>query len=105
MLKTVNIDVNICEDDKIKEMLKDPDGYAFFYLWIKIICLSENDLVPGFLYNSFIEPYTHEELSYDLSIPQQMVSIGLALFEELEMIRTVDGVIEIVNFNKWQRML
>lgn len=80
------IPTNIFDNSKIKLIRSQPDGDSLFSLWIGLSCLCWKSKKPGFITIDEKIPTTEKTLSIELNIPKEIVSIGLKMFESLEMI-------------------
>jgi hypothetical protein len=58
--------------------------------------------VPGFLLKAMNKPHTMKSISNKLRISQSVAERGFQIFNELDLIDTSNGAIEIINFQKWQ---
>lgn len=104
MLTFIKLDINIYEDDKMMELLEHPDGYKFCWLWIGLLCIAMKSPIPGFLLKSAERPHTPNSISHKLRIPVSIVERAFQVFHELDIIDASNGIIEIVNFEKWQNV-
>jgi hypothetical protein len=102
MLTFIKLDINIHEDDKMLEILEHEDGHCFVWLWIGLLCLAMKSPVPGFLLKAMNKPHTMKSISNKLRISQSVAERGFQIFNELDLIDTSNGAIEIINFQKWQ---
>lgn len=104
-LDFLKLDINILDDMKIKRIRKHPGGNDFFILWIWLLCTAMKSETPGYIYITDGIPYRLDDIADEVDLPFKTVEEGLKLFIEYRMVEMVQGgIIEIINFQKHQRL-
>lgn len=100
--ESINIDINLFENRKIKIMDSMPDGDTYFCFWIELLCLAGKSNQGGWVTLAENRSYTPKELSTVTDIPETTILEALNLFEDLQMIRRFGNRIHIKNWMKYQ---
>lgn len=101
----LKLNINIFDHKKIKIIRKYPAGDQLFVIWVWLLCEAMKSDHPGYVYIAKDLPYDQSDIASDLDIEVKTVELGLELFTKLKMIDILEnGVIEVVNFNKHQRL-
>ena len=101
----LKLDVGILDDAKIKIIRHYPDGNALFVLWVGLLCMAMQGNRSGVVELTEGMAYTDAELARILDLEEKTVSMGLAIFQKLQMIDRIEGgMVEIRNFRKHQEL-
>ena len=104
-LSFIKLAINILDDPKIKYILKMPDGYIMFMLWIGLLCLGMKSGRPGTVEIGDHIPFTPEMLANHFNLELNTVKLGFDTFLKLKMIEIwVDGTVYITNFEHHQQL-
>lgn len=103
-VKWIKITTDIFDDEKILLIESMPNAYAIITVWFKLLCLAGKQNNSGvFMMNNQI-PYTDKMLATILRMKESTVTMALQTFESFGMVKIIDGVITIPNWNKHQSL-
>ncbi len=103
-VKWIKISTDIFENEKILFIEKLPKKDTLLIIWFKLLSFAGQQNNGGvFLFNNST-PYTSKMLATVFKRSEKTVKDALKIFEEYGMIETVDGVITIPNWNKYQTL-
>lgn len=103
-VKWIKIVTDIFDDDKILLIEDLPEANAIIVIWFKLLCLAGKQNNSGvFVLNDKIA-YTEKMLAAIFRRKESVVSMALKTFEELGMIKIVEGVVTIPNWGKYQSL-
>lgn len=101
-VKWIKIATDIFDDEKILLIESLPSADEIIVIWFKLLCLAGKNNNDGiFMMNDRIA-YTDEMLATIFRRNVNTVKLALKTFEDFGMIKTLDGVISIPNWNKHQ---
>lgn len=101
----LKLDMNILNDEKIKIIRSRPAGDSLFVMWIGLLCLGMKSTVSGEIFIAEGFPYDDKTLAGILDLTPEIVNDGIKIFQKLQMVSISEaGIIEIVNFEKWQKL-
>lgn len=101
-VKWIKLDAAIFENEKIKLITGDNTD-SIVLTWIKLLCLAGR-LNNGGVFKVGKRPYTAKMFADSFREQEWIVQEALEIFEELEMIEIVSGVVTIPNWNRWQSL-
>jgi predicted phage replisome organizer len=101
-IKWIKLDTGIFEDEKIKIILKMPDGKSLLVIWLKLLCLAGRINNSGVLMVNKTIPYTTEMLSAVFDEPENMMRLALDTSEKLDMVEQFNGTLLLPNWEKHQ---
>lgn len=103
-VKWIKIATDIFDDEKILLIESLPESYAIITVWFKLLCLAGKQNNSGvFVMNSQIA-YTDKMLSTIFRMKETIVKMSIDTFEQFGMIKRVEGVITIPNWDKHQSL-
>lgn len=98
----IKLMVNLFDNRKIKLIETLPRGNTLILIWIRLLCLAGATNDEGSVYITKDIPYTSQILAGQLRQPVSLVKRALEVFSEFGMIDQCDGVIRIINWQKYQ---
>ncbi|MDZ4186262.1 MAG: phage replisome organizer N-terminal domain-containing protein [Desulfuromonadales bacterium] len=98
----IKIMCNLLDHRKIKMIRKGPEGNTMVLLWLLMLTEAGKCKRGGYLMVSDTIPYSAATLSMVTDIPLPIVQLGLAVFNDMDMIDQQDGAIFITNWRKYQ---
>ncbi len=101
-VKWIKVMVTLFENRKIKQIETLPQGSALILLWLRLLCLPGSINDEGMVYLTRDIPYTHQMLATQLQQPLSLVTKALEVFVQFGMIDINDGIIRILNWQKYQ---
>ena len=102
-VKWIKITTDIFDDEKILLIESMPDSYAIITVWFKLLCMAGKQNNSGVFVMGQIA-YTDKMLATIFRMKESTVQLALQTFEHFGMIRIVDGVITIPNWEKHQSL-
>jgi len=103
-VKWIKIATDIFENEKILFIEELPKKDTLLIIWFKLLSFAGQQNNGGvFLFNNST-PYTSKMLATVFKRSEKTIKDALKIFEEYGMIETVDGVITIPNWNKYQTL-
>ena len=103
-VKWIKLATDLFDNRKIRQIEKMPDGDSLIVIWVKLLILAGNVNDNGFVYFTKDIPYTDELLSVQFGRPLNTIRLALEVFERFGMIETVDNVILVSNWEKYQNI-
>lgn len=101
-VKWIKIATDIFDDEKIMLIESLPSSDALIVIWFKLLCLAGKNNNDGvFMLNDRIA-YTDEMLATIFRRNVNTVKLALRTFEDFGMIKMIDGVVTIPNWDKHQ---
>lgn len=103
-VKWIKIATNIFDDEKLLLIECLPESDAIIVIWFKLLCMAGKQNNSGvFMMNDKIA-YTEEMLATIFRKPLSIVRLALTTFENFNMIKIIDNVITIPNWEKHQNV-
>lgn len=103
-VKWIKITTDIFDDEKILLIESLPESDSLIVIWFKLLCLAGKTNNSGvFMLNDKIA-YTDKTLSTIFRRKEAVVQMALSTFEQLGMVKIVDGVITIPSWGKHQSL-
>ena len=82
----VQLDAELFNHRKIKQLRNLPEGDALVLFWIQLLCIAEKTQDDGQIYVTLNHPYSIHELAIEVGRSDEFVEKALQLFEEFQMI-------------------
>jgi len=98
----IKLVTNIYTNKKINQIRKMKNGDSFFTVWICLMCIAGEANDNGNVVIAQDVPYTEEMLASETNEPIGIINDALSLFERFKMIVRADGVIKLINWDKYQ---
>lgn len=102
-VKWIKITTDIFDDEKILLIESMPDSYAIITVWFKLLCLAGKQNNCGVFTMGKIA-YTDKMLATIFRMKESTVAMALQTFEQFGMVKIIDGVITIPNWEKHQSL-
>lgn len=102
-VKWIKITTDIFDDEKILLIESMPDAYAIITVWFKLLCMAGKQNNSGVFVMGKIA-YTDKMLATIFRMKESTVQLALHTFEQFGMIKIIDGVITIPNWEKHQNL-
>lgn len=102
-VKWIKITTDIFDDEKILLIESMPDAYAIITVWFKLLCMAGKQNNSGVFVMGQIA-YTDKMLATIFRMKESTVQLALHTFEQFGMIKIIDGVITIPNWEKHQSL-
>ena len=102
-VKWIKITTDIFDDEKILLIESMPDAYAIIAVWFKLLCMAGKQNNSGVFVMGQIA-YTDKMLATIFRMKESTVQLALHTFEQFGMIKIIDGVITIPNWEKHQNL-
>lgn len=102
-VKWIKITTDVFDDEKILLIESLPDAYAIITVWFKLLCLAGKQNNSGVFMMGQIA-YTDKMLATIFRMKETTVQLALQTFEQFGMVRIIDGVITIPNWEKHQSL-
>lgn len=102
-VKWIKITTDIFDDEKILLIESMPDAYAIITVWFKLLCLAGKQNNSGVFMLGQIA-YTDKMLATIFRMRESTVQLALQTFEQFGMVKIIDGVITIPNWEKHQSL-
>lgn len=102
-VKWIKITTDIFDDEKILLIESMPDAYAIITVWFKLLCMAGKQNNSGVFVMGQIA-YTDKMLATIFRMKETTVQLALQTFEQFGMIKIIDGVITIPNWEKHQSL-
>lgn len=102
-VKWIKITTDIFDDEKILLIESMPDAYAIITVWFKLLCMAGKQNNSGVFVMGQIA-YTDKMLATIFRMKESTVQLALQTFEQFGMVRIIDGVITIPNWEKHQSL-
>ena len=103
-IRWIKLASDIFDNRKIKQIETLPEGDAIIVIWFKLLCLAGNINDSGLVYFTKDIPYTDAMLAAQFGRPLTTIQLALQTFERFGMINTVDNVMLISNWEKYQNV-
>lgn len=103
-VKWIKIATDIFDDEKIAIIEAMPDADVMIVLWFKILTLAGKVNTSGVLMINDRIPYTDEMLATIFRRKISQVKMALEVFQSLDMIEIINGVVTIPNWGKHQKL-
>ena len=103
-IKWIKLDVNVFNNRKVEQLEVMPDGDGIVVIWLKLLCLAGSINDEGMIYFTDEIPYTEEMLATQFHRPLSLIKLALRMFEQFRMIRIIDNIIHISNWEKYQNV-
>ncbi|NLA53495.1 MAG: hypothetical protein GX858_03955 [Clostridiales bacterium] len=101
-IKWIKMVVNLFDNRKIKQISALPQGGALILLWFKLLFLAGSINDEGRVYLTREIPYTRQTLAGQFGHRPSLIKNALEVFAQFRMIEETDGVIRILNWEKYQ---
>lgn len=102
-VKWIKITTDVFDDEKILLIESMPDSYAIITVWFKLLCMAGKQNNSGVFVMGQIA-YTDKMLATIFRMKESTVQLALHTFEQFGMIKIIDGVITIPNWEKHQNL-
>lgn len=102
-VKWIKITTDIFDDEKVLLIESLPDAYAIITVWFKLLCLAGKQNNSGVFMMGQIA-YTDKMLATIFRMKEATVTMALNTFEQFGMVKIIDGVITIPNWEKHQNL-
>lgn len=102
-VKWIKITTDVFDDEKILLIESMPDSYAIITVWFKLLCMAGKQNNSGVFVMGKIA-YTDKMLATIFRMKESTVQLALHTFEQFGMIKIIDGVITIPNWEKHQNL-
>ena len=103
-VKWIKLATDVFDNRKIKQIEQMPDGDTLIVIWFKILCLAGNVNDSGLVYFSADVPYTEQMLATEFRRPLTTMQMALGIFEKFGMIKVVNDVMHVSNWEKYQNI-
>lgn len=103
-VKWIKIATQIFDNRKIRQIEVFPEGDAIIVIWFKLLCLAGNVNDNGMIYITEEVPYTESMLAVQFGKPQSTIELALGVLEKFGMIRIIDDILCISNWEKYQNI-
>lgn len=103
-VRWIKIATNIFDNRKIKQIECLPDGASIILIWLKLLCLAGSVNDNGFIYFTKQIPYNEQMFATQFNVPVNTMHLALQTFESFGMLENIDGIISIVNWEKYQNV-
>lgn len=103
-IKWIKLAANIFDNRKIKMIESMPDGASIVLIWLKLLCLAGSINDSGMVYFTTDIPYTDQMMATQFNMPLTTVQMALKTFEQFNMIETIDNILHISNWEKYQNI-
>jgi len=100
----IKLAANIFDNRKIRMIESMPDGASIVLIWLKLLCLAGSINDSGMIYFTSEIPYTDQMMATQFNMPLTTVQMALKTFEQFKMIETVDNLLHISNWEKYQNI-
>lgn len=101
-VKWIKLDTGLFDNRKIKQIRTLPEGDSMIVIWVQLLCLAGNCNDGGRIYLTEEIPYTDQMLATAFNEPLPTIQMALHTFEMFGMIETIDDIIYIANWEKYQ---
>lgn len=101
-VKWIKVATDIFDNRKIRQIETMPEGDAIIVIWFKLLCLAGNINDNGNIYLTEEVPYTEQMLSIQFNRPLTTVQLALRILEQFQMIKIIDDILLISNWEKYQ---
>jgi predicted phage replisome organizer len=89
---------------KIKDIERLPQGDTIIVIWMKLLCLAGEINDGGAIYITPGRPFSRAALAEELRKPLKIVEKALDIFDDYGMTETVDGIIYLSSWAKYQNL-
>lgn len=103
-IKWIKLDKDIFNNRKIRQIEKMQKGDTIIVIWLKLLTLAGTINDGGQIYLARDIPYTEEMLAAEFGRPVNTVRLAIETFKRFEMISILDGLIQIVNWERYQNV-
>ena len=103
-VKWIKITTDIFDDEKILLIESLPDANAIIVVWFKLLCLAGKMNNSGVFVMTNRIAYTDKMLATIFRMKETTVQLALQTFEQFGMVKIIDGVITIPNWEKHQNL-
>ena len=104
-VKWIKVSTDMFESNrKIKQIELMPEGDTILVIWLKLLLLAGNVNDGGNIYLTPEIPYTDEMLANELRRPLTTVRMALSVFERFGMIETIDDILHLSSWEKYQNI-
>lgn len=103
-IKWIKVMTDLFANRKIKQIETLPDSDAIIVIWFKLLCLAGNVNDNGLIYFTKEIPYTEEMMATEFGKSINQIRLALQTFERFEMIRIVDNILMVSNWEKYQQI-
>ena len=101
-VKWVKITTDMFDNRKIKHLRRLPDGNCLALIWIMLLTAAGRCNAGGRIFLTESIPYTAEMLAAEFDFSEALVAEALRIFEQLNMIRTENGFLQIAGWEEYQ---
>lgn len=103
-IQWIKIVTDIFDNRKIRQLEKMPDGDSIIVIWFKLLCLAGQTNDNGLIYLTREVAYTPEMLADHFNRPLNTVKMALVTFERFGMIETINDIIMLPSWEKYQNI-
>lgn len=103
-IQWIKIVTDMFDNRKIRQLEKMPDGDAIIVIWFKLLCLAGQTNDHGLVYLTREVAYTPEMLADHFNRPLNTVKMALVTFERFGMIETINDIIMLPSWEKYQNI-
>lgn len=105
-VKWIKLDIGIFDNDKIKVILDQKDGYLNFVIWINLLVLAGKCNADGRLLIAPDYPHSVGTISSSTGISEEHVASALDIFCKFNMICVEDdNAYRVVNWDRYQNII
>lgn len=101
-VKWIKLSTDLFNNRKIRQIESMKDGDAIIVIWIKLLILAGELNDGGMVYFLNGVPFTEEQLATHFERDRETIALAMRTFEAFGMIETIDGIISICNWEKYQ---
>lgn len=101
-IKWIKLSTDIFNNRKIRQIECMPEGDTIIVIWLKILALAGEINDYGQIYLTRDIPYTEQLLATQFNRPIATVHLALQTFQQFGMIKIVDELIYVSNWEKYQ---
>lgn len=103
-IKWIKLSTGIFDNRKIKQIESMPDGDTLLVIWLKLLILAGTVNDGGMIYFTPEIPYTDQLLATQFGRPLPTVQLALRTFEAFGMIETINDVLCVSNWERYQNI-
>lgn len=101
-VKWIKLSTDLFNNRKIRQIESMKDGDAIIVIWLKLLILAGELNDGGLVYFLNGVPFTEEQLATHFERDRETIALAMRTFEAFGMIETIDGIISICNWSKYQ---
>ena len=103
-VKWIKLSIDMFDNKKIRYLRRLPDGNNIVLIWIMLLCFAGRSNAGGYIMLTEDIPYTVSMLADELDVKENTVRLALTQLSMLKMVHTVDEVLVISNWDKYQNL-